>query len=169
VAYIIVFSPDGKQLAAYLSDKSVRIWDAATGTTLQTFKVAFSIAELTYSSNGSLVMGGKRYNATALHEDSVLSSDPSPPLFKLVTIQPDIVVQDEWVIYKGTRMLWLHPDYRYSCSDVYGNTVCLGDSFGRVSFFEFLFSPPKRARTASLPITITDDALFKRRIIQANV
>ncbi|KAA6413113.1 MAG: hypothetical protein FRX48_02857 [Lasallia pustulata] len=136
----VAFSSDGKQLASGSGDKTVRIWDAATGATLQTFEINTVITRLSYSSDGSIVTDCGRLDAISLHEDAAFSSISSPIVLRPVAFRPNIFVQDEWIVHKESRMLWLPPDYRHSCSAVDENVVCLGHRSGRVSIFEFLFS-----------------------------
>ncbi|KAA6414866.1 MAG: hypothetical protein FRX48_01616 [Lasallia pustulata] len=136
----VAFSPDGKQLASGSYDTTVRIWDAATGATLQTFEAHTVITRLSYSSDGSIVTNCGRLDAISLHEDAACSSISSPLVSRPVAFRPNIFVQDEWIVHKESRMLWLPPDYRHSCSAVYENIVCLGHGSGRMSIFEFLFS-----------------------------
>jgi hypothetical protein len=55
----VVFSPDGKRLACAVVDSGVRLWDAATGKPLQTFKGRPGwVSEATFSPNGKWVAVG---------------------------------------------------------------------------------------------------------------
>jgi WD40 repeat protein len=130
-AYIssVVFSPDGSQLASSSYDKTVHVWDVATGATLQTLKG--------HSGSINSVFVG-RGQAELVKED--LSTAPRS---SFALPQPAtsfwIIVQSQWITYRQDRLLWLPPNYRPSCSAVYGNIVCIGSSSGQVSVWEFSF------------------------------
>jgi len=134
----VAFSPNGKQLASGSFDKTVRVWDTATGATLQILKVGVQIRTLSFSSDGSYIVTNRgRLGTTSLHPSTVLSS-PSLPL-QPVSTPYRVFVRDEWISRESDRMLWLPPDYRSSYSAVRESVVCLGHLSGRVSIFEFSF------------------------------
>jgi WD40 repeat protein len=131
--YSVAFSHDGKQLASGSDDKTVRIWDAATGAVLQKLEVDAVVTALSFSVDGSYLATDRgRVYLAALHGGEEPPSPSSPSA-------DSIFVQDEWILHGSHRMLWLPLSYRPSCSAVYENVVCIGNASGSVSVFEFSF------------------------------
>jgi WD40 repeat protein len=99
----VAFSPDGKQVVSGSGDKTVRLWDTATGALQQTLE----------------------------GHSSVVSSVAFSPDGKHI---PTLHVSGEWLVEGTARYLWLSTNYRPTCEAVWGRTIVLGYSSGKLSF-----------------------------------
>lgn len=103
----MVFSPDGKLLASTSYDEKIRLWDPATGMTVQRFK------DVGYPRHPHFSIDGKSLKANqgllAVHYPINISITPTniPPT-KIP--QPEIYCKNEWVSVERERKLWLPPD-----------------------------------------------------------
>jgi WD40 repeat protein len=139
----IAFTRDGsKLLTSSLVDKTVRLWDTATGALLQTlavwgpvYRFSFSIhGQYVETNRGRLDISGIDFQpATVTPTHSIIKQQP------VMSLQ-GVFIEDEWIRNGGNRMLWLPPEYRPSCSDVHDGVIGLGHLSGNVSLFEFDFS-----------------------------
>ncbi|KAF3934332.1 hypothetical protein ABW19_dt0210025 [Dactylella cylindrospora] len=128
----IAFSPDGEILVSEI-DGTVKLWDVGTWTLRQKIRLAnYRFQKLSFSKDG-------RYLNTELlsfryHEGRLLESDPT----QYEAEQPNLIrVKSEWLTRGGKRTVWLPSNYRPTCWDVNGDTICFGNYYGMVSFLTF--------------------------------
>lgn len=127
----VTFSPDGQLLASASYDRTVRLWDTATGAQLQVLKghpdwvysVAFSQDGSYLSTNiGPLSLQSRRGNN--------MSNSPKA--------DPEVFLQQEnWIALNGKPVLWLPPEAWPVRSTVKGNTIVLAHLSGRLFFIGF--------------------------------
>jgi WD40 repeat protein len=118
-------------LASASGNDTVRLWDTATGATLQTLEGYESIEELSFSGDGRYL----ETNRGLLYLQS--SSVHAPPEAQH---SDTIFANANWVTRDGKNLLWLPPNSRGTCSAFRRNLLVLGQASGRVIFIAFSFS-----------------------------
>jgi predicted NACHT family NTPase len=134
------------------SDKTVRLWDTATGASLQTLEGhSDSVMSVAFSPDGTQVVSGSGDQIVRLWDAATgvalqtleghwgsVSSVAFTPDGKL---PPTLRVSNHWLAEGEANVLWLPPNYRSTCEAIYDGTVILGHASGRLSFLRFRQGP----------------------------
>lgn len=127
----IAFSPNSCMLASFSSDEMLILWDC---------------------SNGAILRRISRDNILGITQDpfqkaSYLGADLSEVDIQSwfqnhgsIWPRPNDriwIEDDQWVVFRGNKSVWLPLEYRPSCSTVQGETIALGHASGRVTFMEY--------------------------------
>ena len=120
----VVFSPDGQQLASCSGDRSVRLWDAASGACLQTLEGHTST--ITFGNSGSDIVTD--FGVLSIGQPK---SDTAPKQTGLS------IGSKKWITWNGDNILWLPPEYRAVNSAAKKNCIGVGCDSGVTYILNF--------------------------------
>ncbi|KAI9034767.1 WD40 repeat domain-containing protein, partial [Aspergillus affinis] len=156
----VAFSPDGQTIASGSNDKTIKLWNAATGEQRQTLEGhSDSVRAVAFSPDGRTIASGsydgtiKLWNAetgeqrqtkedssilvhaVALYARDGIHVNPTSDL----RATPHISLADHWVRFGGEKVLWLPSEYRqFSCFATNEDVLALGYRNGRVFIIQLL-------------------------------
>ncbi|EXL40785.1 hypothetical protein FOCG_16729 [Fusarium oxysporum f. sp. radicis-lycopersici 26381] len=137
---LVAFSADSQRLASGSHDKTVKIWDAATGACLQTLEINRVITHLTFDpmTNSLLSTDIGLLNLDLLDLPPTTDTQLTDATLRNVRHSGwGISTDGVWIVRDGKGMLWLPPEYRLTQSAVVESTIAIGCRSGRVLVMKF--------------------------------
>ena len=125
----VAFSHDSKLLASALGDRTVKVWDAASGTLQQTLAVDSYVSTLSFDVTLSILI------TNIGHFKIAKNGIPPLPFSQEVGGKSDregLGISGPWVTWNDQSILWLPPGFRALTSDV--SLTGIGCSSGKVFF-----------------------------------
>lgn len=133
----VAFTPDGKKLLASYSDRTLRVWDIATGTEERVFPERTGwehLRGIRFASKGDLVATEE----ILLWYPDLLTERLLPFLQWPVRGRRQVVV---WDFHTGRKRTTLPPDYRLVAFDESGSTLMTYNLTGEIQWWDI---PPRR-------------------------
>ncbi|KAH8694349.1 WD40-repeat-containing domain protein [Ilyonectria robusta] len=182
----VAISPDSKLVATSSYDKTTRIWHVDTGECISQLRGhTEALASAAFSPDSKLV-------ATAALDKTVLiwsveniyhqqSSKGHAHQVEAVTLAPnrDLVASGSqcdwpyyglaianngtWITWKNRKLLWLPVPFRPHCSNIFGSSIAIGCTSGRVVFFTLKASELMKLENFSEPLVLDNPVLGWRR------